>query len=252
MFQKLKRFLRKRFWLTQIIENQRKLLESNKGLLRFQQEQLKAIVFNNAISGSQWLIHKNFTPGGWAADYAFLYTLYRVLNDMKPGKIIEFGLGQTSKMIHQYAKSHNDINAITYEHNPEWVVFFYKSFEGGYSINIRYLQLHTIEYKSVKTLSYKDFENEVGNQKFNLIVVDAPFESEHYSRSQVIKMVPNCLENSFCILIDDYNRPGEKETAHEICNILDLNKIKYNSAIYSGIKDHFLICSDDYYFLTSL
>jgi hypothetical protein len=252
MLQKFKKYLRNHLWKRQIIDNQRKLVELNETLLRFQQEQLKAAIFNSTISGSEWLKHKDFSTGGWAVDYAFLYTLYRVLNDTQPKKIIEFGLGQTSKMIHQYAKYNKDINAVTYEHDPEWVIFFNKGLRDLYPINIKYLELQTIEYNSTKTLSYKNIENELENQQFNLIVVDAPFASEHYSRSQVIKMVPDCLENSFCILIDDLNRPGEQETAQEIYKLLDFNKIKYYSALYSGSKEHLLICSEENYFLTSL
>ncbi|MDR2865578.1 MAG: hypothetical protein LBV68_08220 [Spirochaetaceae bacterium] len=64
---------------------------------------INALLFSNTIIDSVWLKYKSFSPGGWAMDNAALFTLYRILNDMSPQNILEFGLGQSSKMIHQYA-----------------------------------------------------------------------------------------------------------------------------------------------------
>jgi len=41
------------------------------------------MIFNNTIIDCEWLKYKNFSPGSWACDYAYLYTLFRVLNDMQ-------------------------------------------------------------------------------------------------------------------------------------------------------------------------
>lgn len=252
IFRRLKRYIRKQLGITELIDNQRNLFATNADLIRFQKELLKAFVFNNTISDSVWLKEKSFSPGGWAVDYAFLYTLYRVLNDTKPKNILEYGLGQSSKMIHQYASFYKDVKAVTLEHDSDWEAFFKENMTGNYSIKIKSLKLKTVKYNSIETLSFEDFEDEIDNQKFNLIVVDAPFGSEHYSRSQILKLVPKRLENSFCIILDDCEREGEKETVQELYNILNTNEIKFLSTFYSGIKDHVLICSDNQKFLISM
>ena len=87
---------------------------------------MKANLFRDTIQDSEWLRYKNFSPGGWAVDYGVLYTLYRVLNDMKPKNIIEFGLGQSSKMFHQYGAYYRDTKIITCEHNNDWISFFWE------------------------------------------------------------------------------------------------------------------------------
>ena len=89
--------------LRDILNQNNEILLALKKQEGIQNELLKAEVFNSTIADSEWLRYKSFSPGRWAVDYALLYTLYRTLTAMKPTKIIEFGLGQSSKMIHQYA-----------------------------------------------------------------------------------------------------------------------------------------------------
>ncbi|MDR2207293.1 MAG: hypothetical protein LBE36_14175 [Flavobacteriaceae bacterium] len=159
-------------------------------------------------------------------------------------------MGQSSKLIHQYADYHKDIYTVTYEHDEKWVDFFKKSFSP--KIKIKLLELENIKYKKFKTLTYKNVKKEFDNQQFNLILIDAPFGSKHYSRPQILELVPDILEQSFCIILDDYDRNGEKETAEEMLNILDKNNIKYFSNVYRGEKEHLLVCSENLKFLTSM
>lgn len=128
-----------------------------------QREILKGMIFNNTISDSKWLKYKSFSPGVWAADYGLLYTLYRVLNGMRPQNILEFGLGQSSKMLHQYGKFFN-INVLTCEHDDNWIDFFSKEKDGQYDLKIKQMELETISYKGFETLTYKNCVQELGGQ----------------------------------------------------------------------------------------
>lgn len=215
-------------------------------------EILKAFIFNDSIKDCEWLKYKSFSAGQWAVDYGCLYTLFRVLNDIHPKNILEFGLGQSSKLIHQYANYYKDVNALTYEHDSKWIDFFYKGKSGDYNVNIYKTELEEVEYHGIKTLSYKDDCEELKGQKFDMIMIDAPFGSARYSRSQILNIAPECLAETFCIIMDDFNRNGEQETIAELQNILQSNGIKTVKAIYSASKDHCLICSNDLKFLSSL
>jgi hypothetical protein len=215
-------------------------------------EILKAFIFNDSIKDCEWLKYRSFSAGGWAVDYGCLYTLFRILNDTHPKSILEFGLGQSSKLIHQYANYYRDVNAVTYEHDLEWIDFFNKGKIGDYWVNIYKTELQEMNYKEYKILSYKNNCEELKEQKFDVIMIDAPFGSEHYSRSQILNIVPECLNDSFCIIMDDYNRQGEQETIKELENILSVNGIKFYKADYKASKEHYLICSEDLRFLCSL
>lgn len=62
-------------------------------------ENVWANIFNNTISNSPWLKDKSFSPGRWGVGYAYLYVMYRVLNEIRPRRILELGLGQSTRMI---------------------------------------------------------------------------------------------------------------------------------------------------------
>lgn len=60
-------------------------------------------IYNSTIAGSEWLKDQSVSPGRWAVGYNYLYILYRILNDVKPTNILELGLGQSTKLMAQYA-----------------------------------------------------------------------------------------------------------------------------------------------------
>lgn len=96
-------------------------------------EILWAETFNNTVSGSDWLKDKSFSPGRWAVGYQYLYAVYRILNTVKPKKILELGLGQSTKLLSQYAKANKEVKHIVVEHDQEWIDFYKK--EGSVTTN---------------------------------------------------------------------------------------------------------------------
>lgn len=229
----------------------RTLLEVQDKQSRMAQESLAAITFSNAIQNSEWLKYKSFYPGRWAVEYTFLLTLFRIFEHHKFTNLLEFGLGQTSRMVHQYAAFHN-VPAITVEHDDEWVEFTRKDTHNAYPINVKVLPLEMVDYNDYKTRTYQGVKTAFENQKFDFILVDGPFGSEHYSRSQIIPLAENNLAETFCIIIDDCNRIGEQETVAEVENVLKKNGIKYAINKYYGLSDFVVICSENLKFLTSM
>ena len=63
-----------------------------------------AAIFNNTIHDSTWLKDRSFSPGRWAVGYQFLYVMYRILNEIKPERILELGLGQSTRMLSMLQK----------------------------------------------------------------------------------------------------------------------------------------------------
>jgi len=214
-------------------------------------ETLAAITFTNAIQDCEWLKCKSFFPGRWAVEYTFLLNLYRILNHHEFKNLLEFGLGQTSRMVHQYAAFYN-VSATTVEHDKDWINFTLKDTKRAYPINTKILPLEMIDYKGFSTRTYQGVKESFANQKFDFILVDGPFGSEHYSRSQIIHLAENNLAETFCIIIDDCNRIGEQETIEEIRNSLSSKGIKFALNTYIGKSSHAIICSENLNFLTSL
>ena len=216
-----------------------------------QREILYGLIFNSTIRDSKWLKYKSFSPGGWAADYRLLYSLYRILDGLKPKRILEFGLGQSSKMIHQYANYYN-AEATTCEHDENWIGFFKEGKDGDYEVNIKNVELESISYNGFETLTYKNLHKEFGDDKFDLIVVDGPFGSDHYSRPQIIDLAKHNLNKSFVIVIDDTERDGEKDTIEEVIKSLGEMGIDNCHCTCSASKCHTIICSEDLKFLMTM
>ena len=88
-----------------------------------------AQVYNSTIQNSAWLGDKSVSPGRWAIGYNYLYVLYRILDDIRPTRILELGLGQSTKVIGQYAMRCNAserVDHVVVEHDDEWAQFFFR------------------------------------------------------------------------------------------------------------------------------
>lgn len=232
-------------------KNLYKITVENKRIL---QELNWANIFNDSIKGCKWLEGQGFSPGRWAVGYPLLYILFKTLEIIRPLKIIEFGLGQTTNMLSRYSKANPEVQIYTLEHDLKWIDFFVRG-ENIYPENLKIIMVENIQSKfnEVETLSIRNLHEIIRNEKFDLIIVDAPFGSERYSRSQVISMVAkNIQADHFCIIIDDFDRQGEKETCGKLEEKFTIEGIKYFEGIYSGLKDCKIYCSEDMKYLISL
>src|SRR5688500_5133211 len=61
-----------------------------------------AHIFHDTIKDKKWLRNLGISPGRWAGNYSFLYVLVKILSEYKPKKIIEFGLGESSKIVSSF------------------------------------------------------------------------------------------------------------------------------------------------------
>lgn len=213
-------------------------------------------VFNSAIVGSKWFRNTPLNVGRWAANYSLLYVLYRVLNEIRPANILEFGLGETTLMLQSYRQFHND-NAfcITVEHSNDWIDMRLKNGLSSDYINILKTDIEHIDVKGFKTLAYKNLPPQLltYNKKFNLILVDGPFGSNNYSRFNIVELAANNLiHDDFIIIMDDYNRNGERETFEELKKTLTSNKYSFEIGYYSGSKEQVVLVSKNYKYLISL
>ena len=223
---------------------------------KFAEDSAWASVFNSTIAGSAWLRDAAFSPGRWAVGYPFLYVLYRVLNDGKPRSILETGLGQSTRMIAQYAAAHAGTAHTVVEHDAAWIRFFGESFALPPSSQVAHLPLtKTWRYgEDAEIVAYEGFGERFRGRKFDLISLDGPFGfmAKTYARADILPLIPECLAESFVILIDDFERKGERAMVAELTRILRERGVAFCEATYSGIKQMRIVVSPDKKFLCSL
>ncbi len=221
---------------------------------RIEEENTWANVFHDVIKDSVWLRNKAFAPGRWAAGYQMLYVMYRILDSVKPKKILELGLGQTTRMISQYSGYYHAEHQVV-EHDPKWIEFFATSYE--VPDNVKFVNLETIVDKYLDdeaVIMYRDFEEQFRGQKFDFICIDAPIGGKaiKYARVDILKIIPECLETDFVILIDDTTRIGENNTIKLLQKIFEENGIEHVTKRYEGKKSSTIFTTEKYSFLTSL
>lgn len=218
-------------------------------------EAVFASIFNNVISHSEWLKNTTFSAGRWAVGYPYLYAMYRILNEVKPVRILELGLGQSTRMIAQYVAFYQNVSHFVVEHDNEWIDFFQRDFALSENSKIVKLNWNFEKYNEAESVRvYDGCGEQFKNDKFDFISIDGPFggDMKQYARIDVLKLLPSCLAENFIIMIDDTERLGETNTVKEMIKKLDENAIKCCVGRYSGQKDCTVISSENLKWVCSM
>ena len=215
-----------------------------------------SLIFKDTIKNSEWLTNNKFSLNNSSSNYSYMYLLYRVLDETHPKNILEFGLGQTTKMLNQFSEYYSaKIKVI--EDNEEWIKHFSKFLDPNKNMEILKTELEEFESENSTNIRYNLKLKK--RDKFDLILVDGPFGGrlgdekipQEYPRSNIWNLLDN-LKDEFIIIFDDYDRPGERNTASELMKKLDSNSIPYMKKMYKALKYQLIICSENYNFLTWL
>ena len=228
----------------------------NKSLLK---ELQYAFVFDDTTKDSEWLIKKDFSLINAAANYSLAYSLYRILNDAKPKNILELGLGQTTKLTTQYVNQFNNSKLTVVEGDKEWIGLFKENLDINDNTQILNLDLENFIYEDDETIRFKGFLEAVGNQQFDLIIIDGPqgfiADSDNnpielnFSRTNVWQLIPQNLADDFIILMDDYHRAGEQNTLNHVKELLIENKIEFYEYNSWAFKTQHAIFTEKYKYI---
>lgn len=217
-------------------------------------EAVWAAVFNSTVSNSVWLHDRAFSPRRWAVGFGYLYVLYRILNEVRPTRILDLGLGQTSKMIAQYAAAHPSVEHVIIEADPEWVGFFNQGYHLPANSRIVMSEYEMREYKGESVRFYSGLAQKLSGQRFDLISIDAPPSKGmvNYGRLDVLDLMPEALSPDCVLMMDDVQRVRERNAVGEIVAKLASFALGYKDETYHGDKDFSVICSERMRFLRSL
>lgn len=208
--------------------------------------------FDFATRDSEWFLRRSLNPGRWAMGFPGLYILFRTLSETKPKRILEFGLGESSKLTHQYQVYFPETALTIIEQDCDWKdVFCGTVFDVSRAVKVLPLQV-TGSGRS-KHYAYQDLPTTLEGNTYDLVIIDGPWGSKRNSRNQILDIIrQDQLADRFVILMDDAHRRGEKDTLREIEKLFKARGISYAKGWYRGRKDTCILCSSDYRFLTSL
>ena len=194
------------------------------------------------------------SPGGWAVGYNYVYVLTRILTEMRPRSVLEFGLGESTTIIAEYFKR-SDFSGGKHdviEHDEEWRDFYNRKVSVGADTKIYIAECTEKVYKGVKYNAYADIGQIVLGCKYDVISVDAPIGGSNYARRDILEYIPQVLSEKFVILVDDSQRKGEKKTIADIEKLLNSSGIKYKKGTYRGLDHTTVIASEDNKFFCTM
>ena len=221
-------------------------------------ELMWASLWREASRGIDWLKNEQLMlfPGRWAIGYNTMYILARSLNAVKPQNVLELGLGNSTQIITAYFKNikSKQVSHIIVEHDKDWVKFYKNENVLLDTSEICVCPMHKQNYKSVRNIwCYDGFQSCVSGKQYGLILIDGPHGSDaKFSRIDILNIMPENLNDSFVVIVDDYDRVGEKNMVKELESLLQRNHISYKKGVYPGEKECCVIVSEDNAFLTSL
>lgn len=240
-----------------MIRRIKELIKENKArqnrIIAQNEELIWAAVFHDSIRGKKGVADLPLNIGRWAGNYSFFYVLNRILSDYKPKQIIEFGLGESSKFVSTFLDNYLlDSEHLIIEQDSNWKDIFQSKFALSTRSSITVLPLVKKKYKECEYNGYDRIESFI-NSKFDLYIIDGPFGSPNYSRFDVFSLVEKLTkEDEFIIMMDDYDRQGEKETVKELLQHLKDKGFSVFTSTYSGVKSVTVLVTEKYKYVTSL
>ncbi|HQN16565.1 MAG TPA: hypothetical protein PLC90_09425 [Bacteroidales bacterium] len=229
-------------------------LKATENIIRNLNAELEwADIYHDTIRGKKWLRELSISPGRWAANYSFIYIITRILSDCQPKKIIELGLGESSKIVSKFVENElPDTTHLIVEQSLEWIEVFKSKFKLSSNSTILHLELETNIIKGFPVNTYKDIGNKI-DEAFDLYIIDGPFGSSRYSRYDIISLTDKLNNNNeFIIVIDDYNRQGEQDTAQDLTDHLTKKGIEIFSGRFAGDKAQKVIVTKKYQFVLTI
>ncbi len=212
-----------------------------------------AHVYHDSIRDKSFLKELSLNIGRMAGNYSFFYVLNRILNDFKPERILEFGLGESSKMISTYLNHYlTKSSHIVIENDEEWITFFTSKFVLSNKSELIHANVEEKIIKNRKTVAYK-LPDKVTKEKFEFYLVDGPVGTDNYSRPDIITLIDNLNPgDEFVIMMDDGSRKGEQQTISLLMKKLKDKKIEVSTKDYIGLKTVTLIVTKKFKNLTTL
>lgn len=226
--------------------NQTKIIAQNNELLW-------SSIFHDSIKGKPHLENLSLNIGRWAGNYAFFYVLNRILNDYQPKRILEFGLGESSKFVSTFLEHElPSSNHLIIEQSEDWKESFGMRFKLFKNSQVLVCPLEQRMIQGFASNFYKDLDIVVDGV-FDLYIVDGPFGSKNFSRYDIVDMMQRVDQNNeFIIIFDDFNRKGEKDTFNALLDLFKEKDITIHSMSYSGDKDVMVLGTEKYKFITTL
>lgn len=173
----------------------------------WQKELIYERLFSNTLTRLDLV--NDFYPINGAANFSLLYLLLRSITETGVRSVLEFGCGQTSLLLDRLADRY-DLTLLSVEHDAQWAQMI------GQKVRhpVHHVELAESEVAGRRVYGYRDDPAIQGT--FDLVLVDGPFAATYdsrFSRLSTLPYVTRCSPEDGLVIVDDYQRAGERELA---------------------------------------
>lgn len=159
---------------------------------------------------AQYGLADRYTPIQSAANYSLLYVLLTSIVRAQPANVLELGCGQTTLLLNALRQAGVWRGKLT---SLEQDDFWCEEISSVVDTEVIHAPLTDRIVCGQPTRAYdlSGLARPLGI--FDFVLIDGPTGSPRYSRLAALEFVPEHLAREYMIILDDYERPGEKETA---------------------------------------
>lgn len=228
------------------------LLNKNLGKLN---EIFSSQLVSSSTKNCDWFSEIALSPGRWAIGYSAIYILFKILELSQPSKILELGMGQSTKIIAAYCKARKNCKHIVVENDKSWIDFFQRQFNPSSTTDIVVVETEKVFVEEGEYVTkFKELREKVGVDQFDLIFIDAPIggDQRYSSRIDILELIPDFLAKDFVLFFDDSNRRGEINTIKKVEDLLRKRNIPFKTGTFYGEKNSTIIVSKANSFLVSV
>ncbi len=161
--------------------------------------------YHDSIENSEWFLKRNLSPGeagSTEVSYNYLYPLYRILDEYHPQSILEWNMGQVTKMTVQYADRYR-ISHTVMTNDRERAEWYIK--KGNISWDCTNLHISPIQNGSANGLNgviFQDFKEITKDKKYDLLLIKAPSGQVVNTHMDLLTGFIEILAKDFAIFVD--------------------------------------------------
>lgn len=182
-------------------------------------------------SHTDWLDCPPISSPGGTASYSLLYVLLSLLRSRDFTRILEFGVGQSSKLISAYVDGTPGTTSMHIEHDKAWL-----DMAVPYSPEIQLVYAPLVKTK-VFDKEVQWYSAERPESQFDLLLVDGPpawSRETRFNRHGILNWIPEILADDFVLVFDDAARVGERKATAAVKRILSETGREVLSADFVG------------------
>lgn len=184
-----------------------------------------------------------FTPIQSAANYSLLFILLQSVVLAQPAEILELGCGETTLLLDALRRSgvwRGNLTSI--EHDSFW----HKEISALVETDIVHAPLTKRTIHGIEAPAYDLSALKSPLGLFDLVLVDGPNGTPRWSRLACLELIPEHLAREFLIILDDYERPGEKETAALMRDSLGSKGLQMTEECVLSNKHQLMLATEAY------